>query len=312
MTRIGVGVLFVLAAASLCPRASLAADPATYSQAVADVKTLATQVRDRKSANADLIGSIEALEARFFRIERPADAPATWPVQVREWQEKALDQLFAALRAVEVEVGGTNARSEVNLRAARALEKLLTSPELLGLRDEKAVASLRADRARALRAVLTTDFGRSSVKDREVPTNLLEATFVAAVRTDPAGSFDWLAEEYVHTRSGKFEEDRLIAAQKAMLLLKDVPGKKRHEIVDLMVRIYSGTEASAKQPTPDGRTNKKFWDHVRVTTIAAVNHFATPPGGSPPASADGLGLTTMDELAAWWRAHKRPTDAVWK
>jgi hypothetical protein len=90
-----------------------------------------------------------------------------------------------------------------------------------------------------------------------------------------------------------------------------VPGKKRHAVVELMTRIYSGTDASARQPTPEGRSAKAFWDRIRVTTIAAINHFATPPGGTPPTDAAGLGLTTMDELATWWREHKKPTQAPW-
>ena len=310
--RAAAGVLFaVVAAAGWTPRVLEAADPVTFTKAAADVKTLGEQIRDRKRGNADLIGSIEAIEAQFFLVEMPADPRAVGPVQMREWQEKALDQLFAALRAVEVKTGRVNLRDEVNLRAAKALEKVLTSPDLVRFRDERAVAALRADRARQLMTVVDADFGRTGTKDHDVPPAVLEAAFAAIARIDKARAFDWLAEEYVHTRGGPFEEPRLIAAQKSMVLLANLPGKKRHAIAEVMTRIYSGTDASAKQPTADGRANKAFWDRVRVTTIAAINHFATAPGGGPPTDAAGLGLTTMDELAEWWRKHKSPTQAPW-
>jgi hypothetical protein len=270
-------------------------------------------VRDRKRGNADLIGSIDALEKSFFRVEAPADAPPDWPQQVRQWQEQAVDQLFAALRLVEVHPKqGQNVRNDVNLRAAQALGVVLGSKDLAFHRNEKDVAALRSALARGLMDVLGDDFGRESARSHSVPQAVLEATFVALARTNDPKAFDWIVKEYVHTRGGDFEEARLIAAHKALTLFAKVPGRKRYDVVEVMIRIYSGTDASAKQSTPEGRANKRMWDHVRVTTIAAINHLATPPGGRPPANAEGLGLTTMDELALWWRAHKRTTDAVWK
>jgi hypothetical protein len=312
--RARAGVLFVVAAAlGWGAGGAAAADPArtTFAQAVADVKSLGEQVRDRKRGNSDLIGTIDAIEREFFRVEPPTDAPPDWPARKREWQEKALDHLVAALRAVDADGRAQNARNDVNLRAAEVLGRVLGSKDLLLLRDEKAAAALRAARARALMAVLGTDFGRAGTKDHEVPAGVLEATFAALARTNDARAFDWLAKEYVHTRGGAFEEARLVAAQRALTLFTGVPGRKRHELVEHMTRIYSGTDASARQNTPEGRANKAFWDRVRVPVIALINHLATAPGGGPPTDEKGLGLTTMDELTAWWRAHKKPTQAPW-
>ena len=129
-----------------------------------------------------------------------------------------------------------------------------------------------------------------------MPPGMLEATFATIVRPTSCARSTGSRRSTSTRGAGEFEEQRLIAAHKAMTLFTSVPGKKRYDVVEVMIPIYSGTDASAKQSTAEGRANKKIWDRVRVTTIAAINHLATPPGGGPPTDAKGLGLTTMDEL----------------
>jgi hypothetical protein len=311
--RVGAGVLFaLLVVAGLGPRAAVAAEPVSFSQAAADVRTLGEQIRDKKQPNADLLGTIAAIEAAFFRLDPPPEPAVDGPLLVRQWQVKALDQLFDALQLVRVSPRDRrNVRDDVNLRAAEALGSILGSKDLGRLRDTKEVAALRSARAQQLMAVVATDLGRTAAKDRDVPQALLDAVFVALARTNDPKALDWLAKEFVHTRGGAFEEARLLAAHKAMTLFTNVPGRKRYDIAEVMIRLYDGTAASAKQATPEGRTHKAFWDHVRVGVIAAINHFATPPGGGPPTDAAGLGLTSVEELSAWWRAHKKPTQAPW-
>lgn len=336
-----IGALLVTA------RPARAADPVPLEQAEADVTLLLAQLKNDKGGNDDPNGSIAAVLAEFFNIAPPAGeaptAPAAgapeeeqkafvaaqkkyeddhkaWQAKVKEWQGKAVDALFKALRVVVYNPKNKeNTRADVNLKAAQALGDILGSADLAKLRDAKEVEKLRADRARDLEDVITNDFGKpKGNKEFTVRTDILEATFAALGRTNEPKALDWLSKEYIHTRNGQFEEDRLVAAHKAMKLFTNVPGKTRFAIVGQMITQYSGTEANAKQTggtDPKARTQaqaaKAFWDKIKAGVVDCINYYATAPGGGPPANAEGQGYTTVDDLKKWWTDHDKASRAPW-
>jgi hypothetical protein len=151
---------------------------------------------------------------------------------------------------------------------------------------------------------------------------VLEATFAALGKTNEPKALDWLLAEYVHTRNGPFEEERLVAAHKAMVLFTNtanvLPGKKRHMIVDTFIKTYAGVEANAKQTggadakqKAQAQASKAFWDKIKTGVVAVINYYATPPGGGPPTTKDGQGITTLEELNGWWRANDNVKKAPW-
>jgi hypothetical protein len=337
-----------VAALGLTSRDARAADPVPIEQAEADVTMLMAQVKDDKKGNEDLIGSIGAIQAEFFNIAPPAgEAPAAladgatpeavqahaaaqkkydddvkkWQERVKTWQGDALDVLFKALRVVEYNPKQKeNSRNDVNLKAALALGEILGSPDLAKFRDEKEVAKLRGENARKLQDVITNDFGKpKGNREYSVPVGVLEATFAAIGKTNDPRSLEWLAKEYVHTRNGQFEEERLVAAHKAMKVFTNVPGKQRYAIVGEMIKIYSGTEASAGNQSSGSTAAEKskaqaakaFWDKIKSGVVEAVNYYATAPGGGPPVNTEGQGYTTLTELRRWWQEHERPNRPPW-
>jgi hypothetical protein len=147
-------------------RGALAAgEPVELKVAETEVGTLAAQVKDKKKANEDLIGTVGAVHDAFFRIlpppdEAPKDPGAdaseedkkayqaalkaheatakTFQDKVKVFQESALDQLFKALKVVDYNAKQKeNTRSDVNLKAAQAIGDILASPDLAKYRDAK-------------------------------------------------------------------------------------------------------------------------------------------------------------------------------
>lgn len=304
------------AALAAGPVRARADEPSSLARAEADLVLLAGQLRDPRVPSADLLGSVEAIEAEFFRLAAappPGVAaavtadPALAPVKA--WQGRALDLLLRALTVARPDARHRGNRlADVNLRAAVALGILLGSPELAVHRDAKELARLRADRARALEDALEGPLGKPKPGRDPVSAALLEATFAALARTNDPAALDWLREEYLHTRSGELEEQRLLAAHKAMLLFTHVPGRARHALARQVIVSYRGTAASAAQNPP---VNKPFWDRLKFGIVELFKHYATPPGGGPPANARGEVLNTLEELHVWWRRHDDPTKAPW-
>jgi hypothetical protein len=315
----------------------------------ADVATLANQVKDKKKPNEDLIGTVGAVHEAFFRIAPPADEPpkdpgpdapeedkkafqvqqklydqtmSSFQKSVKEWQEAALDQLFKALKVVEYNAKQKdNTRTDVNLKAALAIGDILGSADLAKYRDAKEVEKLRAERAKQLMDVISNDFGKQTGnREYQIAVGTLEATFAALGKTNEPKALDWLVKEYTHTRNGQFEEERLVAAHKAMVLFTTptvVPGKKRHEIVGLVITNYAGVEANAQQTggsdakaRAQAQASKAFWDKIKTGVIAVINYYATAPGGGPP-TKEGQGITTLKELNDWWRDNDNPKKAPW-
>jgi hypothetical protein len=268
------------------------------------VTQLGTHLKDAKGANEDLVASIAAIEAAFFRLD--AD---TRPEHVKAWQGSALDHLFRALTLFRYDAKTKeNVRNDVNLGAAVTLGNLLGSADLALHRDEKEVAKLRAERARALMDAIGTAFGRPKPgRDYDVPGKVIDAAFTALGKTNDPAALEWLREEYLHTRGGDFEEVRLLAAHKALLLFTQVPGRTRHAIARQVIVSYRGVAAAAVQKPPVG---KAFWDRIKFGVVEVFKYYATAPGGGPPENVKGV-MNTIEELHVWWRAHDDPAKAPW-
>jgi hypothetical protein len=253
-------------------------------------------------------------------VKKHEDDLKKWQERVKVWQKDALDALFKALRVVEYNPKQKeNTRNDVNLKAALALGEILGSPDLAKFRDEKEVAKLRADRARELQDVITNDFGKpKGNKEYQVPVAVLEAAFAAIGKSNDPKGLEWLAKEYIHANNGQFQEERLVAAHKAMKLFTNVPGKQRYAIVNAMITLYSGTEAATNQASgadakakAQAQAMKAFWDKIKTGVVEAINYYATAPGGGPPVNAEGQGFTTVKDLKDWFDSHNKPNKAPW-
>ena len=276
-----------------------------FAEVQVHVQHLAERMKDARTGNEDLVASIAAIEASFFRLD-----PGLQPEAVKAWQEEALDQLFRALTVVRYDARTKeNTRNDVNLRAAVALGNLLGSPDLAVHREPKELARLRADRARGLRGAITVAFAKpTGNREYEVPPAVLDATFTALGKTNDRAALEWLLAEYMHTRSGYFEESRLLPAHRAMLLFTNVPGRLRHAIARQVIVSYRGTAAGAADNPAVG---KAFWDRIKFGVVELFKHYATGPGGGPPETGKGEVINTIEELHIWWRHHDDPTRAPW-
>src|SRR5688572_28776709 len=93
-----LAALGLVASVEVGLRQASADDAVPFAQAEADVTLLSTHLKDAKWANEDLVGSMAAIEAAFFRLD-----PGVRPEDVKAWQGRALDHLFRALTLVRYE-----------------------------------------------------------------------------------------------------------------------------------------------------------------------------------------------------------------
>ena len=331
------------------PRAALAVDPVApvvapvpLDKAKLDLDVFLKQIKLHTPSVEDLGGSIGSISTDFFNIAlpvKPAEAAADatddqkkqaaadlaaydkataeYPKAVLTWQGDALDALFKALASAVV-VGGDNARTEVNMKAANALGELVASAELgkqkndIVIREPAAVGKLRAARSREMIDVIGKDLAEK--KRFAVATGVLDAAYGCLGKWNEPASLDYLLKEYAHTNNGTFMEERLVAAHKAMVLFTNVPGKMRYAIVDQFLRVYPSTEATASQSKNDPAVQaaKKFWDRVKTTAVEVVSYYSIDPSTKlAPQNKDGQKLTSMKDLRDWFSDHEKVNKAPW-
>ena len=188
----------------------------------------------------------------------------------------------------------TNIRDDVNIAAAKILG------EMGPLLDEKGRKSL------SKKIMNSIDKRLTKVKTHDVNTDLLAAAFGALGQLNDVGSLQWMLKNHCHANEVK--KQYIIAAHKAMVLFKDVPGKLRYDVVNQFVKVYGSVEAQAEQSSTDAAilAKKRFWDDIKTYTIPVAQHYA-----GKPTDAEGAALATMADFQAFMRQHKNARKAPW-
>lgn len=307
------------------PQAAQAADLGTLR---ADLDELESRIKSKKSINEDILQYLDAVasQLRGIQIEEPPAAPEPLADDATDEQKEAhaaaeqahkeamseydkrmsgfqkdydkmrkevFKQFFKALTLSRVE-NDTNQRDRVNIQAA------LLIGELGALQGEKERKDLSKDVIKAIGDL-------HKVKDYQLNSEHLNATFAALGKLGMEDSLKWLAENYIHTKDN--ERQFLIAAHKAMILFTAVPGSLRFMICEEMIKTYSSVESQAEQSSNDPaiQAKKRFWDAIRTETIPCVQYFA----GQPKKAEDGAALAKMAEFQDWFRDHKHPRKPPW-
>jgi hypothetical protein len=282
-----------------------------------DLKELEKALKNGKSNNDQIEQYLDEV-ANGLKSMAPPPAPEPLPADANEEQKAAhakkqaehdklvaayekglpkakkdvLDAMLDALTLVKVQ-NGVNQRDQVNLKAAARIA------EVAELLDEKGRKDLTKDLIKAVDAL-------GKRKDPTVNSDVLAATFATMAKTGDLSGLQWMADNFLHTKDN--EKDSLVAAHKAMILYKNVPGKMRYAICDEMIKQYSSVESQAEQSSPDAaiQAKKRFWDAIKTDTIPCVQYFA-----GQPKDAEGRALAKMAEFQSWWRDVKNPNKAPW-
>ena len=297
-------------AAALVAGLLLSASPALavdIAGAESDLEQLKKATKPR-ATNEDLLQYLDAVFANFKDLkgpEKPADDASedekkAWEKENAKF-EKALEKyrgnaeklILKIMTLVKVK-SETNVRDDVNIRAANILGDL--SPML----DEKGRKSLSKKIMQAIDKRLT------KVKTHDVNSDLLAAAFGALGKLNHESSLVWMLKNHCH--ANEVQKQYIIAAHKAMVLFKDVPGKLRYEVCAQFVKVYGSVEAQAEKSSTDAKdlAKKRFWDDIKTYTIPVVQHFA-----SKPTDGDGSALATMEAFTAFMRDHKNVRKAPW-
>ncbi len=212
--------------------------------------------------------------------------------KVRTFRRSAERLFLEALRLQKIERRSErNLRDDVNIQAA----------QILGATGNPQVAS-------KIQNVLETTIFKAQ---HEVSMQLLVECFAALARIGDEDSLEWMVKEFTHgKRSPRSSVDRLVAAQKAMIVFdrERVPGALRYELVREMIKTYAGVESQASQSSTDVpiQAAKVFWNRIGSDAVKVVQYFSFDPQDE-----DGEVLATMHEYQEWFRDHKNPRKPPW-
>jgi len=169
--------------------------------------------------------------------------------------------------------------------------------------------SLDAKARRSLSRRVQSAIGGTLLKHHEpedISQTQLDASFAAVADISAPTALDWYLKEFMHTKIGELRV--LAAAHKSLVLFRDVPGVRRRAVVKAIIDRYAGVESRAHHGhSVSERAAKRFWDEMKLYTIPALQHFA----GGPTNDKDEA-LATVKAFQAWWRDHKKTSDAIWR
>ena len=280
-----------------------------------DLEMLKKSTKPR-ATNDDLFQYLDQVFAAFKepdRPEKPADdapeeekkayaaAAAKAEKNIEKFRKDALKVFLKVLTLMKVEQE-TNTRDDVNTRAAVILGETaeLKNPDGTPVMDEKARKDLSKKLMQAIEKKLT------KVKTHEVSTDHLDATFAALGKLNDPGSLSWMTDNYTHAIDNR--KAYLIAAHKAMVLFKNIPGKQRKEVCDAMVKTYAGVESQAQQKSADPKitAKKDFWDAIKTYTIPVLQYFA-----GYPKDPEGVPLAEVKQFQEFLRENRNAKKGPW-
>ncbi len=324
LALLAIGALTFLAPA---PAVAEEVDPVPLERAEEALGRLAKSLKSRKSINEQLIADLDEVAEAYHNLEQPAmpelqeiaegtpeeearaiksandkltrayeTALAKFEKGQKKFRRDCIKAYIRALKLTKIhKPTETNQRDDVNIKAA----------QILGDTGDPEVSD---DLIKAL------ETGPFKAKGYMVPELLLETSFAALGKLNDMDSLEWLLDNFVHTNNARDKVNQLIAAHKAMILFKNVPGKLRYEIVEEMVKTYSGTELRARNKGSTDKNDQaaaRLWDRIKIDAIRAVQVMAGEPKHEM-GDQEGELLMLMSEFSDWFRDNKNPRKAPWK
>jgi hypothetical protein len=300
-----------------------AAPPVPLEDALRDLDILEKQIKSSRTINEELIASLNAVANAYHNLAEPA-APELQPIpddadddqkkaiednnkklQAQFEKEKAQfarekpkflkDAIKQFLKALELEKwdphSKTNVRDDVVIRAA----------QILGDTGDKDVAD-------KIQAVLERKIFKR--READAPQIVLDEVFAALGKLNNPDTLKWMGDQFTHTKSSPQKEvDQLVAAQKAMVLFTDIPGKVRFDICKTMITNYSSVENQAEHGNPTDKnvqSAQAFWGAIKTGAIKAVQYLALEP-----TDEQGRALATMAEFMDWFRDNDNYRKPPW-
>jgi hypothetical protein len=312
-------------------------EPVESTTAFEELQRLAAQLkRHRNYVNEELIATMNAVAAAYGNIRQP-EAPAkpedesdeaamkAWrdaqrehETQMRRWDEndkkfrkEAISLLLDALVIVQAKNNVTE-RTEVNRQAARLIGQLLADP---GDAEKDSPEAERARKTTSRNLIQIVSRGPlNNPRDHQVNRDLVEDVFATMASLNDTDTLQWMLKSFTHTRDqpeGVLHQ--LVAAHKAMVLFKNVPGSLRYAVVQEFLKTYPATEGTAKESSTDNKklAVKRFWDSVKTDTVRVLQYYATAPGADGPPSKEGVALASMAEFQEWFRGHNNVRRPPW-
>jgi len=266
-----------------------------------------------RATNEDLEQYLKAVFTAFKSLDEPeapakdasdeekkayASAKAKFDKDQAKFRKDA-EKLILKILTLKKVKNETNIRDDINTQAARILG------DMAPILDEKGRKVLSKKIMQAIEKKLT------KIKGYTLSSDHLEAAFEALGKLNDRAALQWMLKNYTHTNEVK--KMYLIAAHKALLKFKDVPGKLRYEVCATFIKNYAGVESQAAQTSNDPKLQqkKRFWDDIKTGVIPVVQYYAMDADDNPAADAEGNALAKMLDFQAWMRDHKSLRRAPW-
>ena len=215
---------------------------------------------------------------------------------------KDTEKLFLKIMTLVKVKHETNTRDDVNTKAATMLGSMATVKDA----DGKLILTAKGRKDLSKRIMQAIEKKLTKVKTHDVSTDHLDAAFAALGKLNDMNSLLWMAKNYTHANDNR--KEYLIAAHKAMVLFKNVPGKIRFEVCSAMIKTYAGVESQAQQTKADPKilAKKDFWDAIKTFTIPVLQYFA-----DKPEDEEGQALAEVKQFQQFMRSHRNLKKAPW-
>jgi hypothetical protein len=267
-----------------------------------DLEKLEDLLDDRHATNREITAYMDAVVQAIVTLQPKEEGDGDDAAAVRAWNRsldklraEALDLLLEGLTETNLDRAGQNEREPVNVHAGALLGKASAF-----LTEEK-------DRRRFSRRVIRK-VKRLEKARHEVGGDVFEGVFVSLAQLGDMRSFEWLVENYLHTRKQPKEVARLHAGLRGLLAFDDVTPQLRYALVKEMVKLFVAMESLANQSTTNtsALAAKRFWGAVQTDVIPLIQKTA-----GYPKNKSGVALATMSDFSAWFREHKDVRASPW-
>ena len=269
-----------------------------------ELSRLADLLRNKQSENADILAAIDAVKAAYDHLAPDLVRDATTGTDVEDvkgfeaakkaFHADAEKEFYRALTLTKVVAPETNARDDVNVKAAQTIA------------GDRYEARERAVKELAAFMETTVPARQKSMK---VPPALYAAVFGAlgAIADEENGGVAYLRTWIKFDNTGDLPV-RIRAAYDAMTKVKAIHGHVRHEFALATVILFSPIESAAEHPSAtDASTNPKaYWDPMRPSVIRMLQVFCREPK-----EKDGGLMSTVAAFEIFLRAHKDVRKAPW-
>lgn len=289
-------------------------EPAQPEIALKDIDQLRKLLRrSRKATNEALFTYVDEAVRAYRNFEKPEPPAEDASEEEKEAYEREIEKIedledrhakkaeklfFKALDLVKLDrSSSTNQRDRFNTRAAQLVASL--APHLT---EEE-----REDFTKRGIKVIS---GLEKVK-YDLDEDHINALFAMLAAFDEEDAIEYILDEHIHAVKTPTKLMLMQGAHKALPKFSTRPGDLRYEVVDELIKTYSGVESQARNQdgSAGALAKKEFWDKISVDVIKVLQVYAGESASNPET---GVAFAEVKQFQDWFRENKNKRKEPWQ